>query len=204
MPSDAAEAVDRCLDCRKRLGLNGWHALFCTLEGEPLWDSYVRTLCKRLAAKAGSRSASTPMASGTAGRSPRSRAAAGGDPAPRPAGLVGWVVPGDAAVGVSPAEGEGLAHVRHADEVPSRPCRRGRTGRRGPPAHRTRCSSAHTSSVPCGSPRSASSCGGRASSSRTRRCAGLRSRRAASAAPRRRWRSPTVHRARRSSSTPGG
>jgi site-specific recombinase XerD len=26
--------------------------LFCTLRGEPLWDSYVRTLCKRLAAKA--------------------------------------------------------------------------------------------------------------------------------------------------------
>jgi Phage integrase family len=50
---DAAEAVDRWLDCRKRLGLTGRHPLFCTLTGEPLWDSYVRTLCKRLPAKAG-------------------------------------------------------------------------------------------------------------------------------------------------------
>lgn len=31
----------------------GRHPLFSTLKGEPLWDSYVRTLCKRLAAKAG-------------------------------------------------------------------------------------------------------------------------------------------------------
>jgi site-specific recombinase XerD len=53
LPSDAAEAVDRWLDCRKRLRLTGRHPLFCTLKGEPLWDSYVRTLCKRLAAKAG-------------------------------------------------------------------------------------------------------------------------------------------------------
>src|SRR5262249_4906815 len=53
LPSDAAEAVDRWLDCRKRLRLTGRHPLFCTLKGEALWDSYVRTLCKRLAAKAG-------------------------------------------------------------------------------------------------------------------------------------------------------
>jgi len=53
LPSDAAEAVDRWLDFRKRLGLTGRHPLFGTLTGEPLWDSYVRTLCKRLAAKAG-------------------------------------------------------------------------------------------------------------------------------------------------------
>src|SRR5262249_21482374 len=53
LPSDAAEAVDRWLDCRKRLRLTGRHPLFCTLKGEVLWDSYVRTLCKRLAAKAG-------------------------------------------------------------------------------------------------------------------------------------------------------
>jgi site-specific recombinase XerD len=45
--------VDRWLDCRKRLRLTGRHPLFCTLKGEPLWDSYARTLCKRLAAKAG-------------------------------------------------------------------------------------------------------------------------------------------------------
>jgi site-specific recombinase XerD len=53
LPSDAAEAVDRWLDCRKQLRLSGRHPLFCTLRGEPLWDSYVRTLCKRLAVKAG-------------------------------------------------------------------------------------------------------------------------------------------------------
>ena len=53
LPSDAAEAVDRWLGCRKRLGLTGRHPLFCTLKGEPLWDSHVRALCKRLAAKAG-------------------------------------------------------------------------------------------------------------------------------------------------------
>jgi integrase len=53
LPPDAADAIDRWLECRKRLRLTGRHALFCTLKGEPLWDSYVRTLCKRLAAKAG-------------------------------------------------------------------------------------------------------------------------------------------------------
>jgi integrase/recombinase XerD len=53
LPTDAADAVDRWLECRKRLGLTGRHPLFCTLQGEPLWDSYVRALFKRLAAKAG-------------------------------------------------------------------------------------------------------------------------------------------------------
>jgi site-specific recombinase XerD len=53
LPADAAEAIDRWLDCRKRLGRTSRHPLFCTLRGEPLWDSYVRTLCKRLALKAG-------------------------------------------------------------------------------------------------------------------------------------------------------
>jgi integrase/recombinase XerD len=53
LPSDAADAVALWLASRKRLGLAGRHPLFCTLKGEPLWDSYVRTLCKRLAVKAG-------------------------------------------------------------------------------------------------------------------------------------------------------
>jgi site-specific recombinase XerD len=35
LPSDAAEAVDHWLDCRKRLGLTGRRPLFCTLNGEP-------------------------------------------------------------------------------------------------------------------------------------------------------------------------
>jgi hypothetical protein len=52
LPGDAAEAVNRWLDCRNRRRLTGRHPLFCTLKGEPLWDSYVRELCKRLAAKA--------------------------------------------------------------------------------------------------------------------------------------------------------
>jgi integrase/recombinase XerD len=53
LPIDAADAVDRWLECRKRLRLTGRHRLFCTLKGAPLWDSYVRALCKRLADKAG-------------------------------------------------------------------------------------------------------------------------------------------------------
>jgi len=53
LPADAADAVDRWLECRKRLRLTGRHPLFCTLRGQPLWDSYVRALCKRLAMKAG-------------------------------------------------------------------------------------------------------------------------------------------------------
>jgi site-specific recombinase XerD len=53
LPTDAADAIDRWLECRKRLRLTGRHPLFCTLKGEPLWDSYVRSLCKRLAMKAG-------------------------------------------------------------------------------------------------------------------------------------------------------
>src|SRR5262249_16507995 len=53
LPTDAAEAVDRWLECRKRLRLTGRHRLFCTLRGQPLWDSYARALCKRLATKAG-------------------------------------------------------------------------------------------------------------------------------------------------------
>src|SRR5262249_48905456 len=63
----AVEAVDRWLDCRQRLRLTGRHPPLRTLKGEPLWDSYVRTLCKRLAAKAGVRSACTRTGSGTGG-----------------------------------------------------------------------------------------------------------------------------------------
>ena len=53
LPPDAAEAIDRWLDARRKLGITARRPLFCTLGGEPLWDSYVRALCKRLAAKAG-------------------------------------------------------------------------------------------------------------------------------------------------------
>jgi len=53
LPTDAAEAIDRWLDARRKLGITARRPLFCTLRGEALWNSYVRTLCKRLAAKAG-------------------------------------------------------------------------------------------------------------------------------------------------------
>src|SRR5262245_54419408 len=53
LPSDAAEAIDRWLDARRKLGITARRPLFCTLRGEALWNSYVRALCKRLAAKAG-------------------------------------------------------------------------------------------------------------------------------------------------------
>src|SRR5262245_58696846 len=53
LPPDAAEAIDRWLDARRKLGITARRPLFCTLRGEALWNSYVRTLCKRLAAKAG-------------------------------------------------------------------------------------------------------------------------------------------------------
>jgi site-specific recombinase XerD len=48
----ATDALARWIDTRKGLGLrNG--PLFCTLEGGPLHDQYVRLLLGRLAAKAG-------------------------------------------------------------------------------------------------------------------------------------------------------
>jgi site-specific recombinase XerD len=45
--------IERWLDRRKALGLNGRQPLFCTLQGEALKPSYVRALLPRLAAKAG-------------------------------------------------------------------------------------------------------------------------------------------------------
>lgn len=47
----AMAVVQRWMDKRGTLGFrNG--PLFCTLDGRPLWDTYVRTMLKRLAAKA--------------------------------------------------------------------------------------------------------------------------------------------------------
>ena len=45
--------IERWLDRRAELRINGRHRLFCTLEGKPLDPSYVRHLLPRLAAKAG-------------------------------------------------------------------------------------------------------------------------------------------------------
>jgi len=45
--------LDRWLDHRGKLGLNGRHPIFCTLQGKRLWPSYVRALLPRLAERAG-------------------------------------------------------------------------------------------------------------------------------------------------------
>ncbi len=45
--------VERWLDKRRALSLDGRHPVFCTLSGEPLKDAYVRALLPRLARKAG-------------------------------------------------------------------------------------------------------------------------------------------------------
>jgi site-specific recombinase XerD len=45
--------VQRWLDRRKELGLNGRQSVFCTLKGEALESAYVRNLLPRLAKKAG-------------------------------------------------------------------------------------------------------------------------------------------------------
>jgi len=49
----AAAVIERWLDARTRLGLNGRHPVFCTLRGRPMADAYVRVMLKRLAARAG-------------------------------------------------------------------------------------------------------------------------------------------------------
>ena len=45
--------IQRWLDKRKSLGITGRKTVICTLNGDPLLPSYVRTLCKRLGKKAG-------------------------------------------------------------------------------------------------------------------------------------------------------
>ena len=45
--------VQLWLDKRASMGLNGRQTVFCTLKGQPMRDSYVRGLMKRLAARAG-------------------------------------------------------------------------------------------------------------------------------------------------------
>jgi integrase/recombinase XerD len=52
VPGGFAE-VERWLDKRAQLGLNGRHPLFCTLEGRALSPQYVRALLPRLAKRAG-------------------------------------------------------------------------------------------------------------------------------------------------------
>lgn len=53
LDAGTAALVGRWLDRRAGLGHNGRRRLFCTLDGRPLAQSYVRHLLRRLAAKAG-------------------------------------------------------------------------------------------------------------------------------------------------------
>lgn len=48
LPPDACVALDRWLDKRKAMKLGSRSPLFCTLDGKPLSDAYVRALMKRL------------------------------------------------------------------------------------------------------------------------------------------------------------
>ena len=45
--------IGRWADRREALGINGRRTLYCTLQGQPLKPSYVRTMLPRLAARAG-------------------------------------------------------------------------------------------------------------------------------------------------------
>ena len=49
----AAAIIERWLDARARLGLNGRQPVFCTLRGYPMAAAYVRVMMKRLALRAG-------------------------------------------------------------------------------------------------------------------------------------------------------
>lgn len=48
LPPDACVALDRWLDKRKAMKISSRVPLFCTLDGRPLSDAYVRALMKRL------------------------------------------------------------------------------------------------------------------------------------------------------------
>lgn len=50
---EASAVLQRWLDRRQALGVNGRHPVFCTLKGQPLNTAYVRNLMKRLGAKVG-------------------------------------------------------------------------------------------------------------------------------------------------------
>ncbi len=53
LDSATAAIVARWMDRRRSLGHNGRRRLFCTLDGSPVDQSYVRHLLRRLATKAG-------------------------------------------------------------------------------------------------------------------------------------------------------
>ena len=53
LDTGAWDVLQRWLDKRTALGINGHHKLFCSLKGQPLADSYVRSMVKRMANRAG-------------------------------------------------------------------------------------------------------------------------------------------------------
>lgn len=50
---EAMDALTRWLDVRKRRGVTGHRTIFCTLDGNPIHDAYIRALLPRVARKAG-------------------------------------------------------------------------------------------------------------------------------------------------------
>ena len=53
LDTGALAVLERWMDRRPRLGLNGRQPLFCTLQGQPLKSAYVRAMLPRLARRAG-------------------------------------------------------------------------------------------------------------------------------------------------------
>lgn len=51
--AESTALVARWMDRRAKLGINGHHKLFCTLDGGPMQDGYIRNLLPRLGKKAG-------------------------------------------------------------------------------------------------------------------------------------------------------
>lgn len=53
MDAGAFAIIERWLDTRKKLRIDGRRPVFCTLEGKPIKTAYIRALLPRLARKAG-------------------------------------------------------------------------------------------------------------------------------------------------------
>jgi integrase/recombinase XerD len=53
LPMNASITLDRWLDKRKKLKLSNKSPTFCTLDGKPMSDAYVRALMKRLQERGG-------------------------------------------------------------------------------------------------------------------------------------------------------
>ena len=53
LDAEAMTCLDRWLDVRASLGINGRNRIFCTLKGAPLLTAYVRAMLPRMARRAG-------------------------------------------------------------------------------------------------------------------------------------------------------